>query len=68
MVKQSKNVFLDCYALEDGQDTLSPTTKLRNSPEEQRLKIMFFFLYEASFLYIVSQDTSARKHEERNGT
>ena len=29
---------------------------------------MFFLLYEAGFLYIVSQDTSARKREERHGT
>jgi hypothetical protein len=40
----------------------------RNIPEEQRLKVMFFFLYEAVFLYIVSRDTSAHKHEERHGT
>jgi len=49
-------------------ETSVTTTNLRNSPEEQRLKVMFFFLYEATFLYIVSQDTSDRKHEERNGT
>jgi hypothetical protein len=49
-------------------ETSVTITNLRNSPEEQTLKVMFFFPYEASFLYIVSQDTSALKHEERNGT
>jgi hypothetical protein len=41
-------------------------TNLRNIPEEQRFKEMFFFLYEAVFLYIVSQDTPA--HGMKKGT
>lgn len=43
-------------------------TNLHNIPEEQRLKVMFSFLYEAIFLYIVSQDTPAGKREKRHGT
>jgi len=49
-------------------ETSMTNINLRNIPEEQRLKVMCFFLYEAVFLYIVSQDTSAHKHEERHGT